>query len=147
MKSNKVKNVWDTIYEYYRGPNNTNKYIYSKLIRVLRRYITRDTTILEVGSGSGYTVSHFQNQKHFSVGLDSHITPLKIAKHLFKAENLKDQFGLSEEDASFIKSVVAMDSNEDIITVLEELFGEKNKYIGIRGPWWPKVPLRKERNI
>ena len=103
MKQNKVESVWDDIYEDYSSPDIMNEYIYSKLIGVLYKHIAKNNSILEVGSGSGYTVSYFQNQGHFSVGLDRHDKTLKTAKYIFKAENLVkgDMFNLPFKDLSF----------------------------------------------
>lgn len=103
MKQNEAKNVWDNIYEDYSSPDVINEYTYSKLIKVLHRYIGKNNSILEVGSGSGYTVSYFQNQSRFSVGLDRHDKPLKTAKYVSKAENLVkgDMFNLPFKDSSF----------------------------------------------
>lgn len=103
MKSDKVKNVWDDVYDDYQGPDIINEYIYSQLIKVLHKYIAKNNSILEVGSGSGYTVSYFQNQKHFSVGLDRTDNSLKIAKYVSKAEKLVkgDMFHLPFKNSSF----------------------------------------------
>ncbi|MCX6718064.1 MAG: methyltransferase domain-containing protein [Candidatus Staskawiczbacteria bacterium] len=100
---NNMENVWDKIYKNYEGPDAINKYIYSKLIKVLEKYISPKDSILEAGCGSGYVVSYFQNKGHYSVGLDCNSQPLKIAKEVFGAKNLKkgDLFDLPFENSSF----------------------------------------------
>ena len=100
---NNLKNVCDRIYKNYKEPDIINKYIYSKLIRVLEKYIIPGESILEAGCGSGYMVSYFQNQGHYSVGLDIHSQPLKVAKRIFGVENLKkgDLFNLPFKNSSF----------------------------------------------
>ncbi|MEK7540613.1 MAG: hypothetical protein AAB529_00005, partial [Patescibacteria group bacterium] len=67
---NNTENVWDKIYKNYKWPDIKNKYIHSKLIKILEKYISPRDSILEAGCGSGYMVSYFQNQGHYSVGLD-----------------------------------------------------------------------------
>lgn len=103
MNSDKSENVWDNVYENFKSHDIINKYIYSKLIKLLNKYISKNDSILEVGSGSGAMVSYFQNQGHFSVGLDYYINPLKIAKRVFNAKNLVrgNMFNLPFKDSSF----------------------------------------------
>lgn len=100
---NNLKNVWDRIYKNYKGPDIINKYIYSKLIKVLEKYITQGDSILEAGCGSGYMVSYFQNKGYYSVGLDINSQPLEVAKKVFGAKNLKkgDLFNLPFKNLSF----------------------------------------------
>jgi len=100
---NNIENVWDKIYKGYQEPDIINKQIYSKLIKVLEKYVTPGDTILEAGCGSGYMVSYFQKREHYSVGLDIHSQPLEVAKRVFGAENLKkgDLFKLPFENSSF----------------------------------------------
>lgn len=99
----RIKSVWDKIYERYEGPDALNRYIYSRLAKILRKYVKKGGSILEAGSGSGYMVSYFQNRGYFSVGLDLHSSPLKIARSRFKAKNLVmgDIFNLPFKDSSF----------------------------------------------
>lgn len=100
---NNIESVWDKIYRNYKGPDIKNKYIHSRLIKVLEKYINPGDTILEAGCGSGYMVSYFQNHGHYSVGLDINEEPLKVARDMFGAENLKkgDLFNLPFKNSSF----------------------------------------------
>ena len=96
-------NIWDRIYKDYKEPDIINKYIYSKLVRVLEKYIIPGDSILEAGCGSGFLVSYFQKQGYYSVGLDLYSQPLEVAKRIFGAKNLKkgDLFNLPFENSSF----------------------------------------------
>lgn len=100
---NNIENNWDIIYRNYKDLDIINKQIYSKLAKVLEKYIKPVDSILEAGCGSGYMVSYFQKQGHYSVGLDSHSQPLEVARKVFGAENLKkgDLFDLPFENSSF----------------------------------------------
>lgn len=99
----KKESVWDKIYKNYKGPDIKNKYIHSKLIKVLEKYMNPADSILEPGCGSGYMVSYFQNHGHYSVGLDINEEPLKVARDMFGAKNLKkgDLFNLPFKNSSF----------------------------------------------
>src|SRR3989344_7313348 len=100
---NNVENLWDKIYKNYKGPDIKNKYIHSRLIKILEKYINPRDSILEAGCGSGYMVSYFQNHGHYSVGLDINEEPLKVARDMFGAKNLKkgDLFNLPFENSFF----------------------------------------------
>jgi len=100
---NNIESVWDKVYKNYKEPDIKNKYIYSKLIKVLEKYIKQGDSILEAGCGSGYVVSYFQNKGHYSAGLDLNSQPLKVAKKVFGAKNLikGNIFNLPLKNSSF----------------------------------------------
>jgi len=97
------QNVWDDIYKNYTGPDSINRYIYSRIIAILEKYIQPRSRILEAGCGSGFLVSYFQNKGHESVGLDIHEEPLAVAKIFFGVTNTVqgDIFNLPFKDRSF----------------------------------------------
>jgi len=94
--------VWDEIYKKYELESE-NLYFYERLLNVMNPYIRDDTSILEVGFGSGYIVSYFQDKLLFSVGLDINKEPIKTARNFFKSKNLVqgDVFNIPFKDCSF----------------------------------------------
>lgn len=140
IRQDKAENIWNKIYEKYDGPDALNRYIYSKLIKILRKYVDKHGSILEAGCGSGYLVSYFQNRGYFSVGLDCYSTPLNIAKYRFKAKNLVmgDIFNLPFKDSSFDlvwnEGVLEHFNLKKSIEAVNEMVRVSKKYVVIDVP-------------
>lgn len=103
MRTLSEREIWDSIYQKFQGFNEADNAFYSRIIQTISKFLGKEQSMLEVGSGSGYLVSYFQNKNFLSVGLDRSLTPIKIASTVFGAKNLiiGDMFCLPFKDNSF----------------------------------------------
>ncbi len=95
--------IWDKIYSEFTEFNSLDDAFYQRLIQILLDSIGDSKSILEVGSGSGFLVSFFQNQKFDSFGIDRSIMALNVAKEKFDVKNLiqGDMFHIPYKSNSF----------------------------------------------
>ncbi len=95
--------TWDEIYSKFSEFNPLDDAFYQRLIQILTDSINDSKSILEVGSGSGFLTSFFQNQKLDSFGMDRSIMPLHVAKEKFNVKNLiqGDMFHIPYKSNSF----------------------------------------------
>ena len=98
-----TKIIWDKIYENFDRFSQNDFPFYSRLVDLLSPEYHDSDSILEVGSGSGYMVSFFQQKGLFSVGIDRNIEPAKVAKRHFQVRNMiqADMFNLPFRDNTF----------------------------------------------
>jgi ubiquinone/menaquinone biosynthesis C-methylase UbiE len=134
------REIWDKIYQKFDGFNELDNVFYARLIETITRYIKDEQNILEVGSGSGYLVSYFQNKNLFSVGLDRSVVPVKVAKKKFGVKNmiLGDMFNLPFRDNSFDivwnEGVIEHFADPKNIQACKEMARVSRKYVIVAVP-------------
>lgn len=98
-----TREVWDTVYGNFTDFNSLDLAYYRRLVNIIKEVLGNSQSILEVGSGSGFLASIFQNEGYFSVGLDRSIMPIKVARERFNLQNaiLGDMFHIPFKSDSF----------------------------------------------
>lgn len=96
----KVKAHFDEIAKDYDFYKEKNKFYYNHLKKLLKKLVTKDRKVLEIGCGTGDIISFVNPKDGFGMDLSSEM--IKIAQKKLKTKNIKFSTSYPQEKYDYI---------------------------------------------